>query len=431
MFDQSNAIGSETGDENTVPAWARLHGEMKAATRRRSAWDAEHARHLREAEAIQLWNHCGYISILEYLEREHGIDPRTANDRLRVSQALADLPMLEAELEDGTFQYSHVKELTRVVTPETEDEWIAAARGKTCAEVQQMVAGHKKGDGPDDPDDPDLRLRRVTVEMTPQMLAMYRAQRVAIEAEMGHRLEERDVWQIILVRSAECREGASTPAQISICAHCKRGWQDGAGFRAELDPAEIACALCDAEHLGSVDCAEPGRKQSTLSDKKRKRIIARDHHRCAVPGCRSARNIDVHHIVHQEDGGGHQDWNLVATCAGHHRMHHRGWLAIEGRAPDAIRFEWKHRAHVGTNGRQAHVGMNDHQERAGTAEGGAGARFGDAAMRTQARDALVGLGWKAGIARAAVEEACAHMGTDVRIEALIHEALRRCPRPLG
>jgi len=188
-------------------------------------------------------------------------------------------------------------------------------------------------------------------------------------AGAGHRLDERDLWQIILERAQAGGEGASTPAQISICAHCERGWRDGAGFRAELAPAELACAQCDAEHLGAVDCEQPGRKQPTLSDKKRKRIIARDHHRCAVPGCRSARNIDVHHIVHQEDGGGHQDWDLVATCAGHHRMHHRGWLAIEGRAPDAIRFEWKHRAHVG-----------------------AGVR---------------------------------------RIEELIAEALRRCPRPLG
>ena len=283
MFDQITAFKTDESHETSAAAWLRLHGEMKSATRRRCAWDAEHARHLREAEAMQLWNHFGYISILEYLEREHGIDPRTANDRLRVSHALGDLPLLEAELEDGTFQYSHVKELTRVVTPETEDEWIAAARGKTCAEVQSMVAGRKKGDGPEDPDEPDLRLRPMTIMMTPQMLAMYREQRVAIGAELGHRVDETEVWQIILERSRGSREGASTPAQISICSHCNRGWQDGAGFRAELDPAAIECALCDAEHLGSVD-GEHGRKKATLTDRKRKRIIARHHHRCAVPG---------------------------------------------------------------------------------------------------------------------------------------------------
>jgi len=407
MFDQTSVESLGGGGDVVVPAWLRLHGEMKSATRRRSAWDAEHARHVREAEAMRLWNHFGYVSILEYLEREHGIDPRTASDRLRVSHALGDLAMLEAELEEGTFQYSHVKELTRVVTPETEDEWITAARGKTCAEVQAMVAGRKKGDGPEDPDDPDLRKRRLTIELPPQTLALYREQRAAIEAELGHRVDEAEVFHIILERSRECRDGASTPAQISICSHCHRGWQDGAGFKAELEPAEISRALCDAEHLGPME-GEPERKKPTLSVRKRKRIIARHHHRCAVLGCRSARNLDVHHIVHQEDGGGHEDWNLVALCAGHHRAHHRGELAIEGRAPDAIRFEWTKdvRARVGTKPIQS----------AGT-------------VRAQARDALVGLGWKIAIASAAVNEACGQLGTHVPIDVLIREALRRCPLP--
>jgi Holliday junction resolvasome RuvABC DNA-binding subunit len=45
----------------------------------------------------------------------------------------------------------------------------------------------------------------------------------------------------------------------------------------------------------------------------------------------------------------------------------------------------------------------------------------------QARDALVGLGWKPAIARAAVDEAWVHVGPDAAVELLIREALRRCP----
>jgi len=407
MFDQRTGSPSEVGADSSVPAWQKLHGEMKSATRRRCAWDAENARHLREAEAMQLWTHFGYISILEYLEREHGVEPRVAHDRLRVSQALGELPLMEADLEDGTLQYSHVKELTRVVTPETEEDWLRAARGKTCAEVQAMVAGRKKGDGPEDPDQPDLRLRRMLVEMTPQMVAMFRELRAAIETELGHRVDEIEIWRIVLERARTCPEGPSTPAQISICSHCDRGWQDGGGFRAELDAAEIATARCDGEELGSVD-GEAGRKKSSISDKKRRRILARHHHRCAVPGCRNARYLDVHHIVHQEHGGGHEDSNLVALCDSHHRMHHRGALVIEGKAPDAIRFQFS-RAHVGTNERHD--------------------AFSGAVMRTQARDALIGLGWKTAIASAAVAEACAHVGTDATVDVVIREALRRCPRP--
>ena len=56
-------------------------------------------------------------------------------------------------------------------------------------------------------------------------------------------------------------------------------------------------------------------------------------------------------------------------------------------------------------------------------------RLDDAIVRTQARDALVALGWKPNIARTAVDEARSHGGRDVTIEELIRDALRRCPRP--
>jgi hypothetical protein len=418
MFDQTTATATDETIETTAPAWLRLHHEMKSETRAQSSWDARRARHLREAEAQQLWHHFGYVSILEYLEREHGIEPRTASDRLRVSHALADLPMLEAELEEGTFQYSHVKELTRIVTPETEDEWIEAARGKTCGEVQAMVAGRKRGDGPDDPDQPDLRLRWLTIGLPPQTEVMYRELRASIDAELGHRVEEAEAFRIILERAAACPDGASTPAQISISERTGRGWREGAGGRAELSPAEIATALCDAEHLGSGDGEW---KTATLTKRKRERIIARDQHRCAVPGCRSKKHLDVHHIKHREHGGGHEDSNLITLCSGHHRAHHEGRLAIDGLAPDRMTFEWTVPPQMRTNQNHAHAGTKP----------GQAARFGDAVMRTQARDALVGLGWKPGIARAAVDEASAHVGIDVPIERLIQEALRRCPKPLG
>jgi len=67
---------------------------------------------------------------------------------------------------------------------------------------------------------------------------------------------------------------------------------------------------------------------------------------------------------------------------------------------------------MGTNGRQR-----------------APSTFGLAALRTQARDALVGLGWKRAIATAAVDEAWKHAGIEPTIDALIRDALRRCPRP--
>jgi hypothetical protein len=51
-------------------------------------------------------------------------------------------------------------------------------------------------------------------------------------------------------------------------------------------------------------------------------------------------------------------------------------------------------------------------------------------LRTQAKAALVGLGWKPAIAGAAIADATAAMDRDsVTLERLIFESLRRCPVP--
>jgi Holliday junction resolvasome RuvABC DNA-binding subunit len=54
-----------------------------------------------------------------------------------------------------------------------------------------------------------------------------------------------------------------------------------------------------------------------------------------------------------------------------------------------------------------------------------------AVIRAQAKTALMGLGWKPAVARAAVAAAHAALGLEATLEALISESLRRCPRPMG
>jgi hypothetical protein len=50
--------------------------------------------------------------------------------------------------------------------------------------------------------------------------------------------------------------------------------------------------------------------------------------------------LEVHHIIHWEDGGPTDVWNLVCLCPRHHRAHHRGELGITGDAntPGGLRF---------------------------------------------------------------------------------------------
>ena len=52
-----------------------------------------------------------------------------------------------------------------------------------------------------------------------------------------------------------------------------------------------------------------------------------------------------------------------------------------------------------------------------------------AVLRVEARAALTQLGWKPAIAQAAVTAALAAHGTELTLEQLIFESLRRCPAP--
>jgi hypothetical protein len=54
-------------------------------------------------------------------------------------------------------------------------------------------------------------------------------------------------------------------------------------------------------------------------------------------------------------------------------------------------------------------------------------RLDDAILRTQTREALVGMGWKSAIARDAVEVAASRVGRDAPLDAWVREALRQCP----
>src|SRR5512147_29865 len=85
--------------------WRAVDRALRSIAKRRAALDAEEARWLREAEALQIWRPLGMVSMLDYLERVLGYGPRAAQDRLRVARALGTLPRLTAGLAQGELSF--------------------------------------------------------------------------------------------------------------------------------------------------------------------------------------------------------------------------------------------------------------------------------------------------------------------------------------
>jgi hypothetical protein len=323
--------------------WVEVDRRLREYARHRASLDAAEAFDLLRAEQLKLHFLKGFATMYEYLERVLGYGPHAARERMRVARGLVKLPQTTAALARGALTYSAVRELTRVATGETEASWLAAAEGKAVNQIERLVAGHQPGDQPDDPTHPDLRLRVVRIELPPEVYALWRQARSVITAERGAEITDADFVDSLCRGVIAPGTGAAGPShQIAYqqCPDCRRATQNGAGREIEIAPEVFERASCDAKDLGSLDATAPERATATVTPRLREQVFARDHHRCTVPGCRSARNLDIHHIVPRAQGGTHHLWNMTLLCSGHHAALHDGLLVMQGQAPYGIQVHW-------------------------------------------------------------------------------------------
>jgi hypothetical protein len=443
MFDDERmAIDGVAGHDDAAHVgdaeqwdWRTVDRRMRRLAARRSALDAEEARLLVIARRLEIHRKLGYGSFDEYLERALGYAPTTGRDRVRVAEALEELPEIGRALEHGTIGFSAVREITRIATPETEAAWLAYVDGLTVREVEQAVRGRRRGDPPGKRPDPDLEPRILRIEVPPQTYALFREARRHLELQVGHAISDADFMAVasraLLGGRAVALDPASpTPAPdtpppnlpphqiaIVVCDECKRGWHDTPGRSVELSPAAIERAGCDAVEIGRVDDGEtPPRKTWTISPRTRAAVLARDRQRCTVPGCTSSSFVDVHHIKHRAHGGDDRMSNLTCLCELHHQQHHDGVICISGTG-GAIRV-------VHADGRPygAAPPMATSSPRAPAAPRSSASAA--AAPAADATAALVGLGYPRAEAAAFVARAAAHVGDAPSLEQLITAALR-------
>ncbi|MEX2294615.1 MAG: DUF222 domain-containing protein, partial [Acidimicrobiales bacterium] len=85
--------------------------------------------------------------------------------------------------------------------------------------------------------------------------------------------------------------------------------------------------------------------EATVNPRLRLVIEQRDQG-CRYPGCTQRRWVQVHHLIHREDGGLTVAVNVVCLCGYHHRLHHQGAFSITGdpSSPGGLTFtdHWGH-----------------------------------------------------------------------------------------
>jgi hypothetical protein len=379
--------------EQPRDSWLRAHEELVRLARKRAGHDFEEGRWLLRAFRAGAHVRLGYGSFNEYAERLFGYGPRLTQEKLRVAEALEELPDIARELQHGAVTFSAARELTRVATAATEKEWLATAKGRTVREIEQLVSGHRPGSRPGDA--PDMKAKRhvLRLELTGEALATFREAMTKIRRDAGETLEE-DAAFLLLCR--QVLEGprdegrSSCQVALTVCERCRHGMQQGRGELVAVAPEVVEMAECDGQHIGhvhpgdaeldeaahvgvsdgdrseslvragaddgseaptAVDTSKRKRRRSrrhvgakrpraaqTIPPALRRTVLCRDGGRCRVPGCRHATFVDVHHLTLRSEGGLNALDNLVTLCAAHHRALHRGRLRIEGTPSQGLTF---------------------------------------------------------------------------------------------
>ena len=154
-----------------------------------------------EFDAIDGWCASGCRSCAEWLSYRIGMTLGPARERVRVARALRELPKISAEMESGQLSYCKARAITRVATPESDEEWVELARLSTGSQLEQMTRlyGREKtdafGDKTDDQNSRETWLRhhfdegmmviqvRVEPEDGERVLAALRAARDTLRDE--------------------------------------------------------------------------------------------------------------------------------------------------------------------------------------------------------------------------------------------------------
>ena len=128
---------------------AKLSAQIQAATYRLLIM-------IREFDERSGWN-TGFRSCAHWLNWRTGLEVGAAREKVRVAKALGELPVLSEAMRCGELSYSKVRALTRVATPDNEEELLGFAKARTAAHVETLVRAWRRVDRLDEVEHENLR----------------------------------------------------------------------------------------------------------------------------------------------------------------------------------------------------------------------------------------------------------------------------------
>ena len=358
-----STTATEPSSPPVTSAWlAEIEAEIVATAAALSGHRARLLRLIGRFDAAGGWIATGAISCAHWLADLLDIEVCTAREHVRVAKALRALPRTREWYEVGDVSYAKVRQLTRVATADNEIELLTLAGRHPAGELAHTLSAWQHRHDPD-----ALRRRQIdgrgvtfrtdpggnriiTIVLPPEQAAEVEA---LVDAEVFHlavdapadastkrmtlaqrradgfcRLVARMATDGATSASAAAPPPARTRPRVELIVHRRVG-------QTELDdgtPLQSRVAqwlTCDADlrvmtHHPDGSPADVGRRYRLVTPRLRRLVHERAGGRCEHPGCRARHFLQVHHIVHWDDGGRTDLINLRLLCDHHHRWsHHR------------------------------------------------------------------------------------------------------------
>ena len=99
---------------------------------------------IREFDQEELWRLDGICSCAHWLNWKCGIGMNAAREKVRVANALGELPKISASFSKGEISYSKVRAMTRVATADNEDYLLMIAHHGTAYHVETLVRKYRR-----------------------------------------------------------------------------------------------------------------------------------------------------------------------------------------------------------------------------------------------------------------------------------------------
>lgn len=273
---------------------------------------------LPEVYRRHLYKRRGYVSIHEFAAKLAGMSHEAVDKILKLSERLADKPILKEMLESGSASWSKIEKVSFVAKPETDEQWAEKVRTLPQPSLEEYVKIYRsqsalQSDSQDTmeiPQEPE-KWNRISFHVDPETEKNLRLLKQRFEKQNKKPMGWNEVMNT-MVRL--CEENAERGKEIvkkeittNICSNCEQQKQDA------------------REQNGATNRYIPA--------DARKIIQQRSGGMCEYPNCRAPGQI-LHHTRRYALRKNHDPQYIRNLCKKHEALLQNGLIENEESRPE-------------------------------------------------------------------------------------------------